>query len=502
MAVSSTRALQPPRPVVWARAAERFGVVTAAVLVGGVLRFWSLDGRGYWRDEIFTVDLVRLPFTRMLHAIPRSEGTPPAYYAAAWAWARLFGTSEAGLRSLSALVGTLTVAAVYFAAARFFDRRTAFVAGFITATSPLMVWYGQEARSYAFGLLAVAVSLSALAVAAAPTRSSTAIWVWAAFSALALATHYFTAFAILPEALWLLATARRRDRRVVPAVALVGASGLALVPLALAQRGNPAWIGGRPLLRRLIEVPSVFLAGPQPSVALLAVPLGLIALVAIVLVLAARSTAPARRRRMTLLVGIGAAVIVLPLALALGGVDFFLARNVIFAWPALVVVLAAALTSGRLGRTGLVGAVVFIGLGAAVVIATAAQPKYGSEDWRGAAAELAHTHGPRVVALSPLEGEKPFRYYLGRLQALRTRAVLVREIDLVGLPGPVHAIGEDPRPPNPAEALHIRGFHLVLRDADPTYSVVRLRAPRPTVVSAARLRALALGRPVQLLDGP
>jgi hypothetical protein len=56
------------------RAFQRFGVVFAAALVAAALRFWPLDGRSYWRDEAFTVDLVRLPFAEMLDEIPRSEG--------------------------------------------------------------------------------------------------------------------------------------------------------------------------------------------------------------------------------------------------------------------------------------------------------------------------------------------------------------------------------------------------------------------------------------------
>ena len=141
------------------RTFQRFGVVAAAALVAAALRFWPLDGRSYWRDEAFTVDLVRLPFAEMLDEILRSEGTPPGYYVVAWAWARLFGSSEAGLRSLSALCGVLTVVAIYVTADRLFSRRVAGIAAFVAATSPLLVWYGQEARSYGLGLLAVSSRL-------------------------------------------------------------------------------------------------------------------------------------------------------------------------------------------------------------------------------------------------------------------------------------------------------------------------------------------------------
>ena len=46
----------------------------------------------------------------------RTESTPPLYYALAWLWAKLFGDGEVGLRSLSAIVGTLTVPLAYLTA--------------------------------------------------------------------------------------------------------------------------------------------------------------------------------------------------------------------------------------------------------------------------------------------------------------------------------------------------------------------------------------------------
>jgi 4-amino-4-deoxy-L-arabinose transferase-like glycosyltransferase len=500
-APSSSGVLEVRRSFAFLRIAEAYGTVVGAVVVGTALRFWPLDGRGYWRDEIFTVDLVRLPFTRMLHTIPRTEGTPPAYYVVAWAWAQLFGTSEAGLRSLSALVGVLSVIAIYVAAANFFGRRVGAVAAFVAATSPLLVWYGQEARSYALGLLAVSVSLAALSVAIAPgRRSSAAIWVWAASSSLALGTHYFTVFAVLPEALWLMKSTARRDRRLVPAIAIVAGTGLALLPLVLAQRGNPAWIGGRPLSRRILEIPSVFLAGPQPSVALLALPLGLASLLAVIAAL--RGWGPAGRRAALVVSSVGASVLLVPLFLALIGVDFFLARNVIFAWPALGIVLAAALGSERAGRIGLIGAGLFAVVGAAIVVATAHQPKYGSEDWRGAAAAIGPSHGPRAVVLSPLEGEKAFRYYLAGSGPLDTSTVRVREVDVLALPGSAHEIGEDPRAPRVTVLPHLPGFHLDQLKAVANYTLIRLLARRPTPVTAAHLRTLALGRPLDLLDSP
>src|SRR5213078_424018 len=87
---------------------------------------------------------------------------------------------------------------------------------------------------------------------------------WALASAAALATHYFAAFVIVPEAAWL---AWQQRRRALWPLALVVAAGAALLPLAIEQRatGHTAWIGNLPLGQRLKEVPKKFLIGEQGS---------------------------------------------------------------------------------------------------------------------------------------------------------------------------------------------------------------------------------------------
>ena len=50
-------------------------------------------------------------FGHMLHEVKVSESNPPLYYVLAWGWTQAFGRDEWGIRSLSALFGTLTVRA-------------------------------------------------------------------------------------------------------------------------------------------------------------------------------------------------------------------------------------------------------------------------------------------------------------------------------------------------------------------------------------------------------
>src|SRR3954468_18021859 len=110
-----------------ARLPAHAGALAAITALGGALRFATLTVQSYWVDEAVTVAVVRNSFGFMWSAVPRTESTPPLYYVLAWLWAQLFGTGEAGLRSLSALIGTATIPLAYSAAARLVSPRAGLV---------------------------------------------------------------------------------------------------------------------------------------------------------------------------------------------------------------------------------------------------------------------------------------------------------------------------------------------------------------------------------------
>ncbi len=132
----------------------------------------------------------------------------------------------------------------------------------LVAVNPLFVWYSQEARAYAlFVLLAALAMLCFLRAEREPTprrasrRSRSA-------ASLALLTHYFAVFLLVPMALWLLrATAIAAARRCRRSAALA-VVGLALLPLISAQGGHGTqWIGRWALSSRLQAIPQYYLTG-------------------------------------------------------------------------------------------------------------------------------------------------------------------------------------------------------------------------------------------------
>ncbi len=371
-------------------------VLTAA---GLVLRFSTLGMQSYWFDEGLTVLLSKASFGAMLSG-DTTEALPSLYFVLAWAWTHLFGVSEIGLRSLSALAGTLTIPVAYAAAKEMVGERIGLGVAVLTAVSPAFVWYSQEARPYA--LLTLLSALSLLFFAGARRRPATRNFVgWAVASALALATHYFALIVVVPEALWLLYDARNRRAALIASTALAAvAAGLA--PLALYQRvhGGPAWIAGTPFRGRLGAIPYLFVTGrdngqhSQPIVIVSVLAFGL----AVALVL----RGPRTRRRSGALValGVGMSAIAIPVAGKLVGSDYVLARNMLAAWLPFTVFVVAALATRP--RWQFVGGLVVASLAAlAINVVVAVSPGLQRDDWRGVAAALGPARPGRLIIVAP-----------------------------------------------------------------------------------------------------
>jgi uncharacterized membrane protein len=214
-------------------------IVLALTALAALLRFTTLDVQSFASDESVTAgEILNIDFLGMLRKILGWESTLPLYYVLAWFWSKLFGTGEV-MRSLSALFGVATVPVAYVLGATLVTRRVGTILAALVAVNPMLVWYSQEARAYA--LLVLMSTLSLLFVAQAlehPSRRRLALW--ALSSALALGSHYFALFLLLPESVWLLARARRQFSResrrdTVLAVVAAAAAGLLLAPLALYQ---------------------------------------------------------------------------------------------------------------------------------------------------------------------------------------------------------------------------------------------------------------------------
>jgi mannosyltransferase len=455
-----------------------------------VLRFATLDLQSYRYDEAVTVVRVLHPsLFDALSAVPRSESTPPLYYLLAWLWSRPFGTGEVGLRALSALAGTASIGVVYLGAVALpLPRRAGLVAAGIVAVSPVLIWFSQDARAYALAFLLAALSFLFFARARRSGSRRDLGW-WAACSALAIATHYFCGFVVLPEAA-LLPWGAREPRRVLAAIAAILAVAALLLPIALRQAGNAhaGWIAAQPLGQRLERAGAklagddngdehgVRQAGPIP----LAVPAAL-ALVALVLLL--RYGDEGERRGGGVAAAIGGAGVALPLLLGAFGADYLDGRNLLPVFAPLIVVAGAGFGVRRAGWAGLGLAAAFCLCSLVFAIEIDRLPRLQRENLRNAAAEVGPLAPGKAVIAGRYVANQPLRYYLGGDFA-SGRLPPLREIDLIGS---ASAADRNARRLLPAAFRRVDS-----RPVSYDFTLTRYRASRPVRVPLRTLEQGAL----------
>src|ERR1700744_1236241 len=457
-APGTSTALDAPHDEAPARRLALVAAVAGLTAAGAAIRFAPLGVQSFHHDEVITVMRV-IPgsFGHMLHEVKSSESNPPLYYVLAWGWARAFGRDEWGIRSLSALLGTLTVALGYPIGRQLARRRGGFILAGLLAFNPMLIWYSQEARSYAllvfFGALSFLFFLRALDTGGRPRELA----LWAVASALALGSHYFAFFAVGIEAVWLAVALRHRWKAVLPALAVVGAAGASLVPLIAAQT-NPnhiGWIEESALGERFFQTGVSFLIGEtghviaEPPRVHYAVLPALGVLLAALFLLALGTRRERRGGAIALVVGLG--VLALAGAAALVGKDYVVERNLL---PALVPLAAVVAIGLGATRTRLIGVLVAVALCAYWLPLHTFSPHHPTPrrpDYRGVAAALGPARVPRAIVSWRLAGD-PLRWYLddGALRWYGGREA-VREVDLVGK----RNVGE--RPADLPASLHPAG---------------------------------------------
>jgi mannosyltransferase len=455
--------------------------------VAAAVRFATLDLQSFDHDEAVTAARVIDPsLFDTLSAVEGGERSPPLYYLLAWAWSKLFGTGEIGLRSLSAVFGTLTVPLAYSATATLgTSRRVALLAAAFVALNPYLIWYSQEARSYALMVLLTALALVYFARSLQrPKTASLAMWALA--SALALASHYFAVFLIAPQALWLLLRGGSR-RRALLATAATAAVALTLLPLAVSQEGEGRRNGFTEiaLASRVGETALNLVASEEPApfagsrtidaVQLVAAAGGALLLAAAIALIAARGSREEQDGAIAAGV-VGGGALALPLLLAVLGLDFVNPRNLIGALVPFLIVVAIGFGGRGAGSAGLAAGAATCALFAGVLAAVTVSAQMQRPDWRGAAKALAPEAEPRVFVV-PRNGDDPLAYYL---EARKPAGLGQRRIRT----GEVDVLSTNQRVKRPGDS-----FELVDQEGRaPSFVIWRYRAPRSQPI---RLRDLA-----------
>lgn len=392
------------------------------------LRLPGLGAQSLWLDEDTTRMIVARPFGEAMRHVMIWESTPPLYYAAAWVATHAAGSGDAVLRSVSLLAGVAFVGVAYAYGRRLAGRGCGLALAALSAVHPWLVWYSQEARSYALAALLGALAwLAFLRVLDRPDDRGVLAWALAAGAA--AVTHYTTAYFALAQGAWLF-RARPRARRAL----LAAAAGLAVVAVALAplvansDDARTAWIGLIPLGDRLEAWVRQSLAGPAPPTWH---PVAWIGACAAAGALLALRRADRRRVLTPALVAVGGVVAAL-VARELGS-DSVLGRNLIFAWLPLAGVAAAGLVA--LPWPWLRAGAVAVACGPllAVTLSLQLDDRLQRPDWQAVARAIGPAAEPRAVVGPAGWASRPLGRYLGAPDVQPPRPVTVREVVAVGV---------------------------------------------------------------------
>lgn len=118
------------------------------LIIGAGLRFYDLGTESYLSDEMYTVLEAKQSVYQLVTSGRLDQ--PPAYYLPLLLWVKIFGSSEASTRSLSALVGIGSIFLIYFIGKKLFSNKIGVLSAFIMAISGIQIYYSQTARFYSF----------------------------------------------------------------------------------------------------------------------------------------------------------------------------------------------------------------------------------------------------------------------------------------------------------------------------------------------------------------
>ena len=227
------------------------------------LKLWEIGKQGFWLDEALTAFHSQQSLVDVLRFSSRDHN-PPLYYLMASLWIHLFGISEAAVRSLSALLSSVTVVAIIAFGRRFLNLEAAVFAGMMFTASNVHLYYAQEARTYSlvsllcvcsFYLFTSLIDRPGLRTRGAMRRDAVLL---ALVNSLLVYSHYVSAWVLVVQ-IFMACLVARRDTHAFRMILLGQAAvAIALLPwlgfaLAVIPRRGEYWLGP-PTPRDLLEL--------------------------------------------------------------------------------------------------------------------------------------------------------------------------------------------------------------------------------------------------------
>jgi len=226
--VSAEAAIMPPRraarthgfpaPPMTRSPLKRWPPLLALLLAGFALRVFHAGHQEIWGDEGAKLEVVNQGLAHVFS--PGAEVHPRFFHVWLFVWYQIFGYNVFGLRMLVVLFGVLGLPLIYVLARRLFvtlgrsggsrttGQAASLAALLVLVVSPFHVAYSQDLTMYS--LLFVMVTLSGYTLLRALSQGTWRAWgLYALATLLMMHTHYYAAFAVAAQALYVLLCHRR-----------------------------------------------------------------------------------------------------------------------------------------------------------------------------------------------------------------------------------------------------------------------------------------------------
>lgn len=399
------------------------------LFLGLILRLVSLN-QSLWLDEAININVVKsVDLNTLIFHYALGDFHPPLFHIILKGWTELYlnilhlPEYEFIYRLPSVLFGILTIYVLYLIGRKLFDKHTALIAAALLATSPLHIYYSQEARMYM--LATFLTSLSVYFFISILKKDRLIYWFgFIVSTALMLYSDYLPYFIIPVYVLYLVVNFRKISKTTlkafVPALLLICAlitPWLILLPAQLsaglsAAAASPAWaqVVGTPNLQTLGVTFVKFVIG-RVSIennliyALVFLPIGIFVTALLMLSLLRSNT-----RRSFLYYWF-----LLPTVLAFGFafvIPIFAYFRLTYVLPAFYLLLASAITVVNfppLARTLLT---LSLAINIVPLFFYFTNPQFQREDWRAATNYIQSQATPQTVVLFESNYTTgPFDYY-------------------------------------------------------------------------------------------
>lgn len=217
-----------------------YATLIGVAVLGLLLRFWQLDAKPLWLDEVITAlfttgnSYTHIPLgvffplshldqffafqtgatcSQIAQTVATESVHPPLFFCLLYGWMGWMNQWTENwvwvMRALPALMGTGAIVALYWLNRLAFSPAAGLMGAALMAVSPFAVYLSQEARHYTLPMLLITLALVGLVQMQQDLVSANRLrpWIWLGWTAvnvIGLYTHYFCVLALIAQVFALL----------------------------------------------------------------------------------------------------------------------------------------------------------------------------------------------------------------------------------------------------------------------------------------------------------